>query len=83
MLVMTGSTSNPLGADMQTKPRARNLGIPFDGVPGPFNAITDVEGVTVGLQTLISGEGKLVVGEVGLAGGSGDDYQHTQCRRSA
>ena len=50
-------------ADMQTKPRARNLGIPFDGVPGPFNAITDVEGVTVGLQTLIGGEGKLVVGE--------------------
>ena len=63
MLVMTGSTSNPLGADMQTGPRARDLGIPFDGVPGPFNAITDVEGVTVGLQTLISGEGKLVVGE--------------------
>ena len=63
MLVMTGSTSNPLGADMQTRPRARDLGIPFDGVPGPFNAITDVEGVTVGLQTLISGEGKLVVGE--------------------
>ena len=63
MLVMTGSTSNPLGADMRTGPRARDLGIPFDGVPGPFNAITDVEGVTVGLQTLISGEGKLVVGE--------------------
>ena len=63
MLAMTGSASNPLGADMQTKPRARNLGIPFDGVPGPFNAITDVEGVTVGLQTLISGEGKLVVGD--------------------
>ena len=63
MLVMTASTSNPLGADMQTKPRARNLGIPFDGIPGPFNAITDVEGVTVGQQTLISGEGKLVVGE--------------------
>ena len=63
MLVMTISTSSPLGADLQTKPRARDLGIPFDGVPGPFNAITDVEGVTVGLQTLISGEGKLVVGE--------------------
>ena len=63
MLVMTGSTSNPLGADLQTRPRARDLGIPFDGVPGPFNAITDVEGVAVGLQTLISGEGKLVVGE--------------------
>ena len=63
MLVMTGSTSISLGADMLVKPRARDLGIPFDGVPGPFNAITDVEGVTVGLQTLSSGEGKLIVGE--------------------
>ena len=46
----------------QTKPRARDLGIPFDGVPGPFNAITDVKGVEVGHATLISGEGKLRVG---------------------
>ena len=45
------------------KPRARDLGIPFDGTPGPFNAITDVAGVTVGQTTLISGEGKLVVGQ--------------------
>jgi len=63
MLVMTGSTTYAQGAGEQIKPRARELGIPFDGVPGPFNAITDVKGVTVGLQTLISGEGKLVVGE--------------------
>ena len=34
-------------------PRARDLGIPFDGVPGPLNAITDVAGVTVGEVTLI------------------------------
>ena len=34
-------------------PRARDLGIPFDGTPGPFNAITDVAGVTVGHHTLI------------------------------
>jgi D-aminopeptidase len=34
-------------------PRARDLGVPFDGVPGPFNAITDVPGVTVGQVTLI------------------------------
>jgi D-aminopeptidase len=33
--------------------RARDLGIPFDGVPGPFNAITDVKGVTVGHETII------------------------------
>jgi len=45
------------------KPRARDLGVPFDGTPGPLNSITDVAGVTVGHTTLISGEGKLVVGK--------------------
>jgi len=45
------------------KPRARDLGVPFDGTPGPLNAITDVEGVTVGHTTLIFGEGKLEVGK--------------------
>jgi D-aminopeptidase len=49
---------NPL-----VKPRARDLGVPFDGTPGPFNAITDVAGVLVGHTTLISGEGKLQVGK--------------------
>ena len=44
------------------KPRARDLGVPFDGTPGPLNAITDVSGLTVGHTTLISGEGKLQVG---------------------
>ena len=43
-------------------PRARDLGIPFDGTPGPFNAITDVKGVEVGHTTLISGSGPLKVG---------------------
>jgi D-aminopeptidase len=46
-----------------SKPRARDLGVPFDGTPGPLNAITDVSGVTVGHTTLISGEGKLQVGK--------------------
>ncbi len=46
------------GLMAQTKPRARDLGVPFDGKPGPFNAITDVKGVEVGHTTLISGEGK-------------------------
>ena len=46
----------------QTKPRARDLGVPFDGTPGALNAITDVKGVEVGETTLISGEGKLQVG---------------------
>ena len=41
----------------QAKPRARDLGVPFDGTPGPLNAITDVAGVEVGHTTLISGEG--------------------------
>src|SRR4030081_135395 len=45
------------------KPRARDLGIPFDGIPGPLNAITDVPGVAVGHTTLISGEGKLQIGK--------------------
>jgi len=47
----------------QTKIRARDLGIPFDGNPGPLNAITDVKGVAVGHTTLIVGEGKLIVGK--------------------
>lgn len=45
------------------KPRARAYRIPFDGVPGLHNAITDVPGVTVGYATLISGEGALVTGK--------------------
>ncbi|MGB9404343.1 MAG: P1 family peptidase [Candidatus Acidiferrales bacterium] len=52
-----------LSAGAQTKkPRARDLGVPFDGTPGPLNAITDVAGVEVGDRTIISGEGKLQVG---------------------
>ena len=39
-----------------TKPRARDLGIPFEGNTGIFNAITDVSGVTVGYATIIEGE---------------------------
>lgn len=45
------------------KPRARDIGVPFEGTPGPLNAITDVVGVEVGHATLISGEGPLVVGQ--------------------
>jgi D-aminopeptidase len=45
------------------KPRARDIGVPFDGAPGPLNAITDVSGVSVGHTTLISGEGKLQIGK--------------------
>jgi D-aminopeptidase len=50
-------------APAQTTPRARDLGVPFEGTPGPLNSITDVKGVEVGYRTLISGEGKLEVGK--------------------
>jgi L-aminopeptidase/D-esterase-like protein len=59
LLLFTATTL----AVSQTKPRARDLGVPFDGTPGPNNAITDVKGVEVGHTTLISGSGKLKVGE--------------------
>src|ERR1700730_8787761 len=66
LLVCTGIVSMPLlsGQDKPAaKPRARDLGVPFDGTPGALNAITDVSGVTVGHTTLISGEGKLQIGK--------------------
>ena len=47
----------------QTAPRARALGVPFSGTPGPLNAITDVPGVEVGHATVVRGEGVLVVGQ--------------------
>lgn len=43
--------------------RARDLGIPFDGTPGKYNAITDVAGVEVGHTTLIEGSGRLQKGK--------------------
>jgi D-aminopeptidase len=45
------------------KPRARDIGIPFKGTPGKFNAITDVKGVEVGYSTIISGQGKNIRGK--------------------
>ncbi len=47
----------------QNGPRARDLGIPFEGMTGPNNAITDVDDVLVGHTTLISGEGPLTIGK--------------------
>jgi L-aminopeptidase/D-esterase-like protein len=52
-----------VSAQAAPKPRARDLGVPFDGTPGPLNAITDVAGVTVGQVTIVSGTGPLVVGQ--------------------
>src|SRR2546421_967246 len=57
LLILTSSVQ------AQARPRARDLGVPFDGTPGPLNAITDVAGVTVGHSTIIRGQGKLVVGQ--------------------
>ena len=45
------------------KPRARDIGIPFDGTTGKFNAITDVNGIEVGYSTIISGQGKSIRGK--------------------
>jgi D-aminopeptidase len=52
-----------IAAAQQPHPRARDLGVPFEGAPGTLNAITDVSGVEVGLVTLIDGNGPLVQGK--------------------
>src|SRR5581483_2542683 len=52
-----------ISTPQMTPVRARDLGVPFDGTPGKWNAITDVAGVEVSFTTLIRGEGKLVVGQ--------------------
>jgi len=57
------TVTDPHQATPSGKRRARSFAIPFDGTPGAFNAITDVEGVSVGYSTLISGDGPLVVGK--------------------
>jgi len=63
VLALLLSLATAAGAsDAGARPRARDLGIPFDGTPGALNAITDVDGVLVGQTTLIEGSGKLVVG---------------------
>lgn len=59
LLLALPTGSNALHAQ---HPRARDLGIPFDGQPGPLNAITDVAGVEVGHVTLIEGAPPLRVG---------------------
>jgi L-aminopeptidase/D-esterase-like protein len=68
LLILDASAREPIPALPKVEApaktvRARDLGIPFDGTPGKFNAITDVPGVEVGYTTLISGEGKLEVGK--------------------
>jgi len=65
-LVFWSTLAAPLAGQAvraSARPRARDLGVPFDGTPGPLNAITDVAGVEVGQVTIIAGQGKLVVGQ--------------------
>jgi L-aminopeptidase/D-esterase-like protein len=59
LAIVVGSVA----AHSQTKPRENDLKLPIGGTPGPLDAITDVAGVEVGHTTLISGSGKLVVGQ--------------------
>lgn len=59
--LLSAYTAPAASADLPV--RARDLGVPFDGTPGPLNAITDVAGVAVGHATLISGTGKLERGK--------------------
>ena len=53
----------PTTGEAQSRPRGRELGIPFPGQTGPLNAITDVAGIAVGHVTLIEGDGKLIPGK--------------------
>jgi D-aminopeptidase len=53
----------PLLPILAQKPRARDLGVPFDGTPGRYNALTDVAGVEVGHTTLVQGKGALAQGK--------------------
>ena len=62
ILLLVTSSAYPQ-TSLASKPRARDVGVPFDGIPGSFNAITDVSGITVGFTTLISGEGKRRIGK--------------------
>lgn len=64
LLLTVGLSPAMTGSDAAAgeRPRARDLGIPFAGTPGPFNSITDVAGVEVGFVTLVEGSGALQVG---------------------
>jgi D-aminopeptidase len=61
-LIVAASIARGQHGKSERELRARDLGVPFEGTPGLLNAIADVKGVEVGYRTLISGDGKLVVG---------------------
>lgn len=58
-----------------TRPRARDLGLPFPGTPGPLNAITDVPGVTVGFCTLTDPARKMRTGVTAILPRPGTEPQ--------
>jgi len=62
-LVLALTVAGASTAPAQRRERARDVGIPLEGTPGPLDAITDVAGVEVGHRTLLSGSGRLVVGK--------------------
>ena len=62
LVLLLLSSVAPFVHSAPDKTRARDLGIPFEGTPGPLNAITDVKGVEVGHSTIIRGDGKRVRG---------------------
>ena len=77
--LLTATVALPAPQAPQTPPaalhreRARDLGVPFDGTPGPLNAITDVAGVTVGHATINAGDvhtGVTAILPRGVAGGA-------------
>lgn len=63
LVTLAGTLSCPAKAQRVSSTRARDLGIPFTGVTGRYNAITDVPGVEVGYSTLIKGTGAWKRGE--------------------
>ena len=62
-MIIAGLAVAPVVGTAQTKPRENDLKVPIGGTPGPLDAITDVTGVEVGHTTLISGNGRLIVGQ--------------------
>ncbi|HKU42502.1 MAG TPA: P1 family peptidase [Polyangiales bacterium] len=61
LAALSGLFASSVAAQRTAEPRARDVGIPFDGTPGPNNAITDVAGVLVGYTTLNRGSGPRAV----------------------
>ena len=62
-LLLLSTLAEGIALGQTARPRARALGVPFDGTPGPLNAITDVTGVEVGQATIVAGRGPLIVGQ--------------------